>query len=376
MSSVVVDLTEDDDDVEEQMASNLPPPISDRAAMNAARRILPPSIAGAAAYGAASSSSSSSSSSSAGRSGGSGGIVQLPSKNGGPAVSYSMNQHPLPGHQQRPIQQSAPVNYQQQYYNQPFITVIFSLVNTKEFSVKSEGGQPPLDVMNVIRSCPGFRFDAVTKCIVFPLYHHEALSSALCRSLRCQLERLPQQVIACAQLRNQHEERTGNKGDAEKGKAREEETLKLLRGKGVHESLIQALAPFQREAVRFVVDNDGRALIADEMGLGKTRSAIAAAAVYQDKWPVLVVCPSTARHHWNAELNALLRPLGVKEREICLIENANAGNKLTSSSSSSSSGNLVNLAGGDLYKFVVVSYSLVKAMSVSRERAGTMPSDG
>lgn len=67
----------------------------------------------------------------------------------------------------------------------------------------------------------------------------------------------------------------------------------------------------------FVVHNAGRALIADEMGLGimllhpfkandrpqmlrnsgKTRTAIAAATCYRDEWPVLIICPSSARHH-------------------------------------------------------------------------------
>lgn len=30
---------------------------------------------------------------------------------------------------------------------------------------------------------------------------------------------------------------------------------------------------------------------------GKTRTAIASAAGYRDEWPVLIVCPSSARHH-------------------------------------------------------------------------------
>lgn len=42
------------------------------------------------------------------------------------------------------------------------------------------------------------------------------------------------------------------------------------------------------------------------MGLGKTRTGIAASFVYYRDWPVLIVCPSSARHHWHAELLTIL----------------------------------------------------------------------
>lgn len=38
------------------------------------------------------------------------------------------------------------------------------------------------------------------------------------------------------------------------------------------------------------------------MGVGKTIQAIACAAAYIDDWPVLIVCPSSARYHWEHEL--------------------------------------------------------------------------
>lgn len=42
--------------------------------------------------------------------------------------------------------------------------------------------------------------------------------------------------------------------------------------------------------------------------LGKTRSAIGVAVMYEENWPVLVVCPSSARHHWQSEILSLLAP--------------------------------------------------------------------
>ena len=41
---------------------------------------------------------------------------------------------------------------------------------------------------------------------------------------------------------------------------------------------------------------------------GKTRSAIGVSVAYKQEWPVLIVCPSSARHHWQAELLSLLSP--------------------------------------------------------------------
>jgi SNF2 family DNA or RNA helicase len=35
---------------------------------------------------------------------------------------------------------------------------------------------------------------------------------------------------------------------------------------------------------------------------GKTIQAIGAAAYYREEWPLLVICPSSARFHWEAEL--------------------------------------------------------------------------
>jgi SWI/SNF-related matrix-associated actin-dependent regulator 1 of chromatin subfamily A len=53
--------------------------------------------------------------------------------------------------------------------------------------------------------------------------------------------------------------------------------------------------------VDFVIEKEGRALIADEMGLGKSIQGIASMSVYHQEWPLLVLCPSSARYHWENE---------------------------------------------------------------------------
>ena len=45
-------------------------------------------------------------------------------------------------------------------------------------------------------------------------------------------------------------------------------TVAELRNRGVSKVVCEALAPYQRAGVEFILDKDGRALLADEMGLG------------------------------------------------------------------------------------------------------------
>ena len=79
-------------------------------------------------------------------------------------------------------------------------------------------------------------------------------------------------------------------------------TVTQLVDRNVSPVVAAALAPYQRGGVEFILDKEGRALLADEMGLGKTVQAIAAMSAFREKdWPLLVLCPSTARYHWEAE---------------------------------------------------------------------------
>eukprot|EP00050_Salpingoeca_kvevrii_P021508 m.111733 g.111733 ORF g.111733 m.111733 type:complete len:511 (+) comp9378_c0_seq1:455-1987(+) len=64
--------------------------------------------------------------------------------------------------------------------------------------------------------------------------------------------------------------------------------------------------PYQQQGVLRAIQRGGRILLGDEMGLGKTIQALAIALHYQSEWPLLVVCPSSLRLTWAAEIEKWL----------------------------------------------------------------------
>ena len=38
------------------------------------------------------------------------------------------------------------------------------------------------------------------------------------------------------------------------------------------------------------------------MGVGKTIQALAICSVYQEDWPVVIICPSALRYNWKEEI--------------------------------------------------------------------------
>ncbi len=68
----------------------------------------------------------------------------------------------------------------------------------------------------------------------------------------------------------------------------------------------KTLYPFQYVGVRFAELAGGKCLIGDDMGIGKTIQALAYAALHEEQWPVLVVCPSNVKYNWAKEIQAWL----------------------------------------------------------------------
>ncbi|CAL1268362.1 unnamed protein product [Larinioides sclopetarius] len=81
--------------------------------------------------------------------------------------------------------------------------------------------------------------------------------------------------------------------------------------------MLQSLLPFQKDGVKFGIQNEGRVLIADDMGLGKTIQAIAIANYYSNDWPLLIVTPSSVRYSWEQSFHTWLPSL--EKHEISVI---------------------------------------------------------
>ncbi|KAL9184883.1 hypothetical protein ACHAXT_002660 [Thalassiosira profunda] len=122
-----------------------------------------------------------------------------------------------------------------------------------------------------------------------PLGAYYALVTYLRGSGNHVIEQIPPAQLRAATLGRERQEK------------REFPKAAALVERGVYPAVARALAPYQRGGVEFVLDKDGRALLADEMGLGKTVQAIAVMSAFRSEWPLLVLCPSTARYHWEAE---------------------------------------------------------------------------
>lgn len=122
-----------------------------------------------------------------------------------------------------------------------------------------------------------------------PLGCYDSIHSFFDERDDCVVEGIPEQHLRAANLHLQHLER---------GYPDPQELVE----KGIPESLALTLTGYQRGGVNFVLSKNGRALIADEMGLGKTLQSIAAMCAYVDEGPLLVLCPSSVRFNWKAEL--------------------------------------------------------------------------
>ena len=105
------------------------------------------------------------------------------------------------------------------------------------------------------------------------------------------MERIPQAVMAAVMMRL----------NKQLGNSEDDDTLKVLREADIPDNLLQALAPFQQEGVRFVMNNDGRALVADEMGLGKCVLIIHVISIPPSQYPQIAT-----QTHFYVFLNEML----------------------------------------------------------------------
>ncbi len=221
------------------------------------------------------------------------------------------------------------------------VHISFTLSSPEEFSAQCLSticNEQASAVLNTFKLVPGVRFDWASRPPrwLFPISFHDQLYALLEKMHDACIHPLPSSILDV--MREKHRLRNNNVNGLY-------DALKL--DSFIPESLLVQLASFQKQGVEFILRNDGRALLADDMGLGKTRTSIAAAVAYTGDWPVLIVCPSSARHNWHAELTTLLVPVCIQKTDILTVESA--------------SQSLTKRVGS--YKFVIVSYNLMQRLS-------------
>lgn len=186
-----------------------------------------------------------------------------------------------------------------------FSPLTLSVASPSTFKATTADGPMAPGVAEVAKTMPGavLHDDGVWE---LPLSQHVSFCVAM-QQRRIVCERIPQRVLnQLAAANASSDEAEGNAGSNSKmdddGYAREEDGDIS----DIPRSVWSSLAPFQRAGVSWIVRNNGRALLADEPGLGKTIQAIGAACAYRHEWPLLVVSPSSARFHWEAEFRQWL----------------------------------------------------------------------
>ncbi len=186
-------------------------------------------------------------------------------------------------------------------------SVTLMLISITHFTAKVRKPVDPL-VQTYLRLTPGATFDKATRHWRFPISSYDSLLAALSR--KAKVIGVPRSAINAALLASGGQEVIEVSGEGSDGL------------NGVPNQVVKALAPFQKDGVRFVLERGGRALVADEMGLGKTIQAIACAAAYREDWPLLIITPSSAKYHWEHELKQWLGEDYIKPEEILVMSSS------------------------------------------------------
>jgi hypothetical protein len=168
------------------------------------------------------------------------------------------------------------------------VTAVMHHTNRYDFVPSLSGLRKPIKEITRIHAREGEKAILEGGRWRVPLSVYQVFYSYLCNQSYTEVEGIPQAQLSIASI---------GRAAAERG----DPSPEALIDNGVPPGLAYSLAPYQRGGVDFVLQRNGKALIADEMGLGKTVQSISAMACYESEWPLLVLTPSTARYHWEAE---------------------------------------------------------------------------
>ena len=183
------------------------------------------------------------------------------------------------------------------------VKVKFVLLDKETFRVEMQYHPGAIAVFKTIQSG---RYNATARTWSFALKDHNELARSL-RPLQpeVELDSLPRWILETFnsdKCKRAIKSNTNFSDEAESS---------------VEPCLWDNLMPFQKDSIRFALTKEGRILLADDMGLGKTIQSLGIASIYKEKWPLLIVCPSSVRFAWRA---AIIRWLpSVPEEDINVI---------------------------------------------------------
>jgi hypothetical protein len=258
------------------------------------------------------------------------------------------------------------------YHGNAKLHATFILISPTEFTIQclninNSNESVAQSVIASFQLMSNVRFDWSSRPpqFVFPIPYHDQLHAILVKNHNMTISPLPSTILAVArektrQMNDAYKLSTMSGSDSNNNSNSKLYTdnimnLRINLEEHIPENVLQQLAPFQKQGVEFILKNEGRALLADDMGLGKTRTSVAASVAYIVEWPVLVVCPSSARHNWQSELINMLVPVCLSKNDVLIVESANQNLHKGTTNTPISKDNK--------YKYVIVSYNLIQKLN-------------
>nr|XP_047136189.1 SWI/SNF-related matrix-associated actin-dependent regulator of chromatin subfamily A-like protein 1 [Hydra vulgaris] len=154
-------------------------------------------------------------------------------------------------------------------------------------------------IRQIAKSISSSTYEPSSGSWLFHIKDHQTVKSLFEKSLNVTLNDIPSNVVKLLQKAHNNSKINKNTDICK-----------------IDSDLLEKLLPFQREGVVFGIEHNGRVLIADDMGLGKTVQAIAICSYYRDKWPVLIICPSSVKMSWKQHFSDWLPSLTEEEINI------------------------------------------------------------
>lgn len=146
-------------------------------------------------------------------------------------------------------------------------------------------------VSTILARLPGSEYNIGANEWSFHVEHHDAVTRELAG--KAVFDKIPQGTLMLAR--------------------KEFKTTQHNLEGGIYDMLMS----FQRQAVDFAINRNGRVLLGDDMGLGKTIQALSIANYYMTEYPLLILSPASLCHNWMDSVQMFLgeESIIVKEKD-------------------------------------------------------------